>query len=202
MEEKNENKKNNHQTLFILGLTVLVIAVIAIGVSYAWWSFTATQQSVNKITSDCLKIEFTDENPINLVKTYPITATEANSLTPYTFTIKNVCNSQIDYIANLEVMNSTNRLSSDYVDLQVDSSYKLLKDYTKATESYYTKKDGESYTVAEKYVIGTGSLLANESKSYSLKLWMDENVTIDNDTQNKDFISKVTVKASLSSNNS
>lgn len=203
MEEKNENKKINNQALFIFGGIVLSIAVVVIGISYAWWSFSTSQQSVNKITSDCLKIEFTDENPINLTNAYPITDTEASRLTPYTFTIKNVCNLTINYIANLEVMNSTNRLSSGYIDLQVDSNpFKLLNTYTAADKSYYSPKTGETYTVAEKYVVGTGTLAANASKSYSLKLWIDEDVTINDDAMNKTFISKVTAMASLGSNNS
>ena len=48
----------------------------------------------------------------------------------------------------------------------------------------------------EAYTLTTGYLDANEERSYSLRLWMDEDVTIEDDAMNKQLESKITITAS------
>lgn len=63
----------------IIGIVFVVIVLI--GTSYALWSDRASQESINKITSDCLRITLSDQtSPIELEKAYPITDSAAKEL--------------------------------------------------------------------------------------------------------------------------
>lgn len=80
--------KNKKKLIFLIG--ILITIGICIGVSYALWVTTTTQQSVNKITSNCLQIELLDKTAaIQLENAYPLRDQESKQLIPYEFTIKN-----------------------------------------------------------------------------------------------------------------
>ncbi len=197
--QESKNKMSMEKRI-ILGVSLLGLLAMVIGVSYAYWATNVSQKSVNKITSDCLKLNLTSESEaIRLDNAYPLTDEEANLLEPYTFTIENICNTNVDYKVNLEVMNVANRLNSSFIELQVDDqAYQKLTTYSVASESYYKNIYNDNYTVSEKYEFANGSLGAKKSKSYSIKLWMSKDVTLEDDVMNKSFISKVTVGATLS----
>ena len=187
-------KKNNKKKIFVV-MGILMLLGIVVGVSYAWWSSRATQTTINKISSDCLKIEIEDVNKsaISLEKAYPLTDEEAKKLTPYTFKVKNTCNLGVTYDVNLEVMDVSNRLKSEYIATSFnEGEKKKLNTYPSGTVSYK-----EDYVAVEAYGLTSGTLKAGESKTYTLKLWMDESVTVEDDAMNKTFIGKISVNASL-----
>ena len=187
-------KKNNKKKILVV-MGILMLLGIVVGVSYAWWSSRATQTTINKISSDCLKIEIEDVNKsaISLEKAYPLTDEEAKKLTPYTFKVKNTCNLGVTYDVNLEVMDVSNRLKSEYIATSFnEGEKKKLNTYPSGTVSYK-----EDYVAVEAYGLTSGTLKAGESKTYTLKLWMDESVTVEDDAMNKTFIGKISVNASL-----
>lgn len=184
------NMKKNKKKILIIMLGIIVGILVLIGASYAWWNTRITQKGVNTIKSDCLKLGLVDENPISLEKAYPITDEEAEKLTPYTFTIENVCNTSIVYDVNIEVLETEERLKSEYIALAFNGNQKrLLNAYPSTSPSL---ENG-----VESYGLASGSLKGKESISYSLKLWMDEHVTAEDDAMNKEFLSKIVVNASL-----
>jgi hypothetical protein len=121
-----ENNNNKRRNIILSVIAILLTISIVIGISYAYWASRVTQTSNNTISSDCLKLEFTDENPIELEKAYPISDSDAAKLTPYSFTIKNVCNMSIAYDVTLEIMNVDDRLASEFIALQVDNDEKKI----------------------------------------------------------------------------
>jgi hypothetical protein len=186
-----EDKKIKNSVVLIL---VILLLCITIGVSYALWSTRTSQLTSNSINSDCLELEFTDENTISLLNTYPLTDSEAKQLTPYTFVVKNMCNISISYDVNLEIMDATNRLDSQYIDLEInDSGKKRLNKYEETTPTYKDK----TYTAVEARNLISGVIDGNKSISYSIRIWMDEFVTIEDDVMNKIFASKISVSTSL-----
>jgi hypothetical protein len=153
-----------------------------------------SQTTINKVNSDCLKIEFTDANPIALEKAYPLTDSEAQELTPYTFTVKNTCNVSVTYDVTLEIMDVEDRLASKYIALQVnDEAKRLLSRYSEVTPTY----SDSNYTAVEARGIKTGTLNGNESITYNIRLWMDESVTIEDDAMNKSFVSKISLNVTF-----
>ena len=177
--------------LLLIVVGILLSIGIIIGASYAWWSYTTVQQSVNKINSDCLKIELIDESAaIELEKAYPLSDVEAKRLIPYQFTIKNTCNTSIVYDVSLEILESENRLASEYIAVEFDGGEKQILNTLSETEVTLEN------AVEGRYLIH-GELGSFGSKSYSLKLWIDEHVTVEDNAMNKNFIGKIVVNASL-----
>lgn len=187
--------KEHKKKILIIVVGILLIIGIGIGVSYAWWTHTISQEGINTIQSTCLEIALEDENSITLEKAYPITDEEAEKLPPYTFTITNKCPTMIEYDVNLDIMESSSRLSSSYVAIEFNGNEKKLLSTLESVETSYP---GVDYVPVEGRYITSGELGANESKTYTIKLWMDESVTVEDDAMNKSFISKVVVTAKQS----
>ncbi len=182
--DDNGNKKK----IGIVVLSLCLIGIVAIGVSYAWWRFTAMQTGENTAISKCLKLELSNESEaINIANMYPITDEEGKKLTPYTFTLTNTCTVSAEYKLNMEMLEGTT-LNSKYVAVMVnDGDINLLSSYDETTTVI-----GNS---TESRILDTGILGPNSSKDYSVSLWMDKSVTLEDDAQNKVFKSKIVVNA-------
>ena len=182
----NSNIKKDRLILAII--TITLVGLIGVGMSYAYWRFTAIQDKTNVGASKCFSIELANQaNEINLTNAYPITDAEGRKLTPYTFTLKNTCSMAAKYNLNVEMLSGTT-LNSSYVAVLVNNKdIRLLSSYDAAT----TVIDGST----ESRTLDTGVLQANSSKNYSISLWIDEDVTLSDDAQNKVFKSKVVVDA-------
>ena len=183
MDENGSKKK-----IGLVILSLCLIGIVAIGVSYAWWRFTTMQTGENTAISKCLKLELSNESDaINLTNMYPITDEEGRKLTPYTFTLTNTCTVSAEYKLNMEMLEGTT-LNSKYVAVMVNNgAIKLLSTYDEST----TIIDGST----ESRTLDTGILGPNSSKDYSVSLWMDKSVTLEDDAQNKVFKSKIVVNA-------
>ena len=183
MDENGSKKK-----IGLVILSLCLIGIVAIGISYAWWRFTAIQDKTNVGISKCFELELSNESDaINLTNTYPITDEEGRKLTPYTFTLTNTCTLSAEYKLNMEMLEGTT-LNSKYVAVMVNNgAIKLLSTYDESTTSI----DGST----ESRTLDTGILGPNGSKNYSVSLWMDKSVTLEDDALNKVFKSKIVVNA-------
>ena len=181
-------KNKNRKKVGLLVLSFCLIGIVIIGVSYAWWRFTVIQSGENTAISKCLKIELSNESDtINLTNMYPITDEEGRKLTPYTFTLTNTCTMSAFYKLNMEMLEETT-LNSKYVAVTVNNGIiKLLSSYAETP----TVIDGST----ESRTLDTGILSPNSSKDYSVSIWMDKSVTLEDDAQNKTFKSKIVVNA-------
>ena len=179
-------KKHNKFILIFLG--ILLTLSVLIGISYAYYMVTASQTNKNRLASSCISVSLTNEkNDIILNNAYPITNSEGKKLTPYQFTITNTCNIFISYNVNLEMLEGTD-LSTDYIKTMVNSEAPYILSSLDSAPTTIDKST-ESRTLAQ------GSLGSGDSVDYALRLWMDENTPLNNDTQNKSLISKIVVVA-------
>ena len=181
-------QKKKYMLIGVIGTLILLI-----GVSYAYWRLTLTQTGTNQIASSCFDITLTNEqNAINLQRAYPILDEEGKKLTPYTFTITNNCDTFASYSVNLELLETVlaeNRLSSGFVKVMLDENTPTVLN----TNTSVTPTLDNAY---EAYELTTGYLDANASVTYNLRLWMDQDVTIEDDAMNKQLESKITITAS------
>ena len=189
-----ERKKRN----ILITIVVLLGIIAIIGVSYALWSLNLTQTGKNNIASSCFNITFTDKNNISIQKAYPILDEDGKKLIPYEFTITNTCDSYASFNVNLEVLNTTTLTNNDAVKAMISSK-------TNDTETEITTSLLSSYQTTTKtldnaqtaFNLTTGYLNAKESKTYTLRLWLDENVDMNTEgVQNAKFSSKVVVTTS------
>ena len=178
--------------ILLIVLGILLSLSLLVGISYAYYMVTVSQTNKNRLASSCISISLTNEkNDITLNNAYPITNSEGKKLTPYQFTITNTCNIFISYNVNLEMLEGTD-LSTDYIKTMVNSEAPyILSSLDSASTTI--DKSVESRTLAQ------GSLGSGDSVDYALRLWMDENTPLNNDTQDKSLISKIVVVAQPSS---
>ena len=194
MKEKLLSLKENKKAILIL---ILLLMMICVGISYAYWQLTLQQEEANLVKTGCFNIVFTEQNDIQLEKAYPMKDTEASSLTPYTFTIENTCDSPASYQVNLETMSQ-------------DSGIKVLPDkYLKAslievdstntsthnlTGEYEVEKTIENAVKA--YKLDTGIIQGKEKKTFELRLWLDYDTPAIDEVMNATYNGKISITSS------
>ena len=102
--------------------------------------------------------------------------------TPYTFTITNTCSGSANYIVNLESLSNTT-FNSISIRVALDETNKLYSEFEESNK--YFEDSIEARTL-----VG-GTLEDNESVTYNLRMWIDENAPATE--QNKIFASKIVV---------
>jgi len=179
----------------ISGITV---CILVIGVSFAFWYLNLEQTTPNVVTSGCFSMEFTEGNAINLNDAYPISDEEGMKLTPYTFTIQNTCTTDSSYQINLETLTGSGKVLPDKylkANLQEGNESKITTKLDKTINSELeTETTIEGATTA--YKLLTGTLTPNESKSYSLHLWMHSDVGPSSDSMNATYQGKINIVTS------
>ena len=175
------------KSLIVIGI-IVVISVIT-GVSYALWKTVLTQSGENIVKSDCFDITFEETEGIHLENSFPIYDAEGKKLKPYKVTITNHCSNEVDYQVNFETTNNTT-MKDSYIKLMVNDNTPIL--LSELEETSTTISNGRSA-----YIIEQGEMEGNSSKEYNIRIWMDENVTQnDEGAMNGLFEGKVTVIAS------
>ena len=190
-QEVNLNNKRKKLKLYY-GLLITVICII--GVFFAWFRLFLSQNEDNTLASrKCFSTTLTeDTSKIELTDAFPITDVKGLKQTPFTFTLKNNCSSYIKvYItidsAYRESMSSS-YLKDDYI--KVNISPKGTTKNQSAILGKQTLTDIDSSTKG--YIIIDTSLIANEEKSYDLRIWMDSAVTAEQGL-NKAWAGKIVV---------
>ena len=181
------NKKSK-----LLTIVILILICVVIGVSYAYWQITRTQNDKNIVTTGCFEIESDigsedEQMPIRLLKTYPILDSEGKELSPFTFTLRNTCDTYAGYQINLETLNTTT-LNLDYLKAVINNETpKLLSEYDVVETTIQDALNSHKLL--------TGGLKAGASKTFNLRLWLDQDTPLDAG-QNKTYEGKVSIIAS------
>ena len=189
---KGEYMKNKKIILCILG--ILLVFSILIGLSYAYWLTTNSQENSNIAKAGCFDTKFIENSDaIKLDSVYPISDSQGTKLTPFSFTIKNTCNYDANYQINLETLSSTLKLKNIRVKLS-DNNSNLLTNFstnTKVLES------------TDSRLLTSGTLNSGSSKTFELRVWLDKDTTLDdiNNTMGADnsWEGKITVITALDS---
>ena len=185
-----DNKKKRLKLYYGLLITVLCI----IGVSFAWFRLYLSQTENNTIASrTCFNTTLTeDTSKISLTDAFPIIDEDGLKQTPFTFTIKNNCNS---YVKVYITIDSTYRESTNTSYLK-DNYMKVNISPKGTTTSKSVILGSQTLTDLENnrkgYIIVSTGLKANEEKSYDLKIWMDSAVTTEQGL-NKNWSGKIVV---------
>jgi len=191
--------------IMFVGVSICLLILLSIGVSYSYWKFTYVAIEENDITSTCFSMSITDEeNPIVLESAYPITDEDGMKLTPYSFTITNTCDINSTYLVTLESLGTSTTLSNDYVAVWIkkqDETSSLVRTVTEYREdSNYgiSTTSIEGNDTGTSTIIAKGELATGLSVTYTLGLWIDEDVTLNDDAQNKNYEAKIVIIGSAS----
>ena len=178
------------KTMLMIGSLIGVICII--GVSYAYWRLTLSQTGINRIASTCLSLSLTkEENAINLVNAYPLLDEEGRQTVPYSFTVENTCDLFASYTITLEITKEST-LNSNYIASMLNTNA------IQTLDELETIAVSDSSLYKEAYILGTGSLGTGDSEDYALRIWLDEDVTVEDDAMNKLFQAKIVITATPS----
>ena len=188
----------NKKIKSILVILIVIACIVLVGVSYAAWNMNAKQTNTNVVSTGCFETSSdlgtsSESDAINLVDAMPMSDTDGKSLTPFTFTITNVCKTFATYQVNLEKL-STSTLDSNYLKAALDNNYpKVLTTYEETTKHLQTASDSRKLI--------TGGLMQGESVTYDLRMWIRDDVEYSTELSNKTFASKIVVKSLELANN-
>lgn len=182
--ESNFNKGNNSDKKSVSFFVISIFLLIA-GVGYALWTIPKTKGEPNIISTGCFKTIFTEgSSNIDLINAYPISDEQGSLTNAYNFTIENTCSLAASYQVNIESLDSTT-LSPSRIKISIDNEEPVL--LSSLDNSYSTIPDALTSKVLK-----SGKLTAGTSKSYSLRLWLDN--TNGSDTiSNEVFNGKIVV---------
>ena len=191
MKDKNIEKNKSKLKIYY---SLLITVICIIGVSFAWFRLYLSQTENNTIASrTCFNTTLTeDTSKISLTDAFPITDEDGLKQTPFTFTIKNNCNS---YVKLYITIDSTYRDSTSSSYLK-DNYMKVNISPKGTTTSKSVILGSQTLTDLENnrkgYIIVRTGLKANEEKSYDLRIWMDSAVTTEQGL-NKNWSGKIVV---------
>ena len=166
-------KKVNY--IFVL-VSVLIVTVLGIGVSYSLWNISVSQDKVNTAMTSCFDITYSSEtSAINLEKQYPISDEAGSKLTPYTFKITNNCDINAYYKINLETLNTSN-IDARFIKASLNNTNpQVINRYNETETSLKNSKVANT--------LKSGYLPVGGSLSFDLRVWLDYDTTI-NDIKN------------------
>ncbi len=193
-EDTNVVKENKKVGVYTI-IGIIAIAVVCVGITYAYWILTRQQQGVNTVNTACLSIKLINEqDEINLQSAYPISDDDGLKLKPFKFTIENKCTKKAEYSLNLEMLDETT-LSSNYVRMAINEVGAVSQPTTLSSYSSYDEMK-ISGTKEGRYIF-SGILEANESKNYELRLWLSSVVGPSDDANNKYYASKIVIDSKI-----
>ena len=178
-------KKKHKITLLVIG--ILLALSLMLSSSYALWVFNVSQESTNVVQADCFELTLSDNNPIGLAASFPMRDGDGVKTTPYTFTIRNICNHPADFQINLETLNIST-IDESFIKADLNGH---ITEYNLA-ESVEPTID----TAKSAVMLYEDTLAVNGEKTYNLRIWVNE-IATQEDVENKSYASKVSIKATV-----
>ena len=192
------NINNNKKRLKLYyGLLITVLCII--GVSFAWFRLYLSQSENNTLTSrTCFNTTLTeDTSKITLTDAFPITDEEGLKQAPFTFTLKNNCDSYVQVYITIDSVyrtsTNTSYLKDNYLKVNISPKDTTENESVILGEQTLTELDNNN----KGYIIVNTGLKANEEKSYNLRIWMDSSVTTEQGL-NKSWAGKIVVVSNAS----
>ena len=189
--EVNLNNKRKRLKLYY-GLLITVVCII--GVSFAWFRLYLSQSEDNTLASrTCFSTTLTENtSKIALTDAFPISDEEGIKQTPFTFTLKNNCDSYVKVYITIKSTyresTSTAYLKDNYLKVNISAKDKIDNTSVILGKQTLTKLDNNE----QGYIIVHTRLKASEAKSFDLRIWMDSATTLEQGL-NKTWNGKIVV---------
>ena len=180
---KNIDKKRKVQLFIIFMIT---IALLAGSVTYALIELNIIYRGnqENTISSCSFNIDIKENNPINLVSTYPMDDNEAIKLEPYKFSItpnSQTCSKlqyNITIVSNCDTCTKTNGICNDNNLCNCNEGYQIDPNLIKYEIT--NKTTGEKTVGINPYKMGVaGSMAVGTTINFELRMWIINSATND-----------------------
>ena len=156
-------------------LSIILVLTIMSSTTYAIFFRVNTFENTESYTAGVLDIQVEEGSTLSLTNTLPITDSEGASLTPYTFTVKNVGN--LTYTFDLKMLSTTssNPINSSYIKVKLDDNEPvLLSSLTNGIiGSDIRLNPGESITMSIRIWLDINTPNTEIGKSFSAKIVTD-----------------------------
>ena len=178
--------KKDPKKFIMLVVSIVFILALTIGSSYAYLTYISKTGNTTKIEAGTLALTFNNEsNAITMIDALPMSDNQGlDGENEYEFTVENTGSLPASYVITLDntcvegksytidgnSINADRCVPSQYikVGLKIDSDeYKVLE---------YNENEAS-------YILDAGSMNANSSKSYKMKLWLDYDTPNDYNSQ-------------------
>ena len=160
--EKLKNKK-------VIIPIVLLVLLIALGLTYAWFVWTDNGKQTVKIKggSLALRLDESSGNGIRLIRSIPMSDEQGLATTAYTFSVE-----------NRGSMNAKYSLSLEDLDLDSENGENARMNDSNIRYSINRNSEGEKPIALDTRIIKKGVILkAGETDTYTLKIWIQSEAT-------------------------
>lgn len=170
-------------------VSIFFVTIIMISSAYAVFSSVQKQESYNTLTVGTLKIDFDQSstdmgNIINLNGAYPTSDEEGQKTPPYSFKITN--SGTLDAYYKIRIVDDTDMINEDGCQDNLLPKEKIKVSINGGTPFLLNS------TEANNYIVNDGNLNASESRTFSIRIWIDE--TAGNEVLGKHYHGKIVVE--------
>ena len=170
-------EKNKRNKIIGLSIGILIVLIIVVSSTYAYWQITKTQETPNDIVAACLDLNLEDKSAaIDLDSAWPISDEEGKKLTGYTFTVTNNCNEEINYIVGLNRVEEENHLQDSSIKLQLDDNSAFL--YSDLSDVEYVDPDNTEYTARSSKQVSVETIGANGTNTHTIRVWVSSDAPV------------------------
>jgi hypothetical protein len=178
------NKTSNKKIVMISALLMIIILII--GFTYAYWTRNFTQSGTNISKYKCFNVTYKENvEGITLENEYPISDEEGMQQEPYEVEITNTCETVASYNVVLNKMNTTT-VKDEYIKIGMNEEIKKLSELNTIDSTLENASYGK--------ILKTGVLGGKESTTISVRSWMDID-TPEEEGTNKIFENKITIES-------
>ena len=165
---------------------LLMIIILIIGFTYAYWTRNFTQSGTNISKYKCFNVTYKENvEGITLENGYPISDEEGLQQEPYEVEIENTCETVASYNVVLNKMNTTT-VKDEYIKIGMNEEVKKLSELNTIDSTLENASYGK--------ILKTGVLGVKESTTISVRSWMDID-TPEEEGTNKIFENKITIES-------
>ena len=208
------NKKRN---LIIVSLLVLSLILVVSGVTYAFFTYSATGETTNTINVGSIKLQYTELSKkgegISITDAMPVADNDVAKISSNYFSFKVTGSSDtrmpVSYVVTARMSQNSDEIMGDIVDMYLtDENNNPTPLFTGTIPKY---NELEQYTAVSGYtekIIYTDTVNTdNYEKNFRLRMWVDQGTNLNtsngtSDYNNKEFSVTVNINAvgSLSTN--
>ena len=153
---------------FIISISVIVMAVILIGTSFALFNDTGKSTTTQTITGGTFNLDYSASSITT--QTGEITPQSESDASSYILNVNNTGSLDSDY--NILIYTSaTNEVEHSNIKVKIDSE--AAKTLSSLTKTKATASETDKNKI--KYILKTDNVGHGANKSHTIKVWIDEN---------------------------
>ncbi|MBO5096328.1 MAG: leucine-rich repeat domain-containing protein [Bacilli bacterium] len=175
----NEEKKKRNKIIGI-SIGILVVLLVVISSTYAYWQITKSQNGSNDIIAACLSIDMQSvDGTFGLNPAWPISDTEGMNLTGYKFRVTNKCPEDVTYVIGMDSLevSGAKYLSYDSIKVSIDDSIPMI--YGIQEDIDHIAEEDDNYVIRDSKKIATAVVKNGQPNEHIVKVWIKSDAPVE-----------------------